>query len=171
MRKKQEHSIADLEDWIFPEGSRRHSNQLLDFESEFSMPDSYYEDPLYKKYQLRLKLKREAYNNMKKTKGIGITHSKELNQLRRSLGSLEGIIRMVESGQSSRQVAYQLKAVSTVLRKTALSVLRTHYDRKLDKNEADLTARAIINLLDELKVISKIPKIEIEEILEKLKTS
>ena len=41
---------------------------------------------------------------------------------------------------------------------------------KLNKKEIELTSKAIINLLDEIKTISKIPKIEEEKILEKVKS-
>ena len=148
------------------------------------VPSTYFEDPLYAKYEKRLKRMREAYKE-KREKEIQEMENKtihwlELARVKRVIGQLNGIVKMIEEGDPRcREMANQLKSVSTVTRKIALHVLRRHDQRCLSKdewkgteaerlNEIQFTAKAILDLIEEIRVISKTKDAGEEKIFEKL---
>ena len=85
------------------ENPRRYSNQMEGKPSEDLKPDDeYYHDPKYAKYQQRLKRMREEYKELrskfvKKMKKDTI-HWEEIGRLKRAIGSLTGILKMIEEG-------------------------------------------------------------------------
>ena len=93
-------------------------------------------------------------------------HYEELPRIRRVMGSLEGILKMLEKDdpKSCREIAYQLKAVSTVTRKMVFHVLKRHFqcinadnfpDDKERMNEHHLTYKAIVLVIEELRAITE----------------
>jgi DNA-binding FrmR family transcriptional regulator len=136
---------------------------------DLSPPASYYNDPKWDRYQLRLKRLREAYREKRRERENEMEketiHWKELGRIKRVIGQLNGILKMIEEGSPEcREMAYQLKSASTVLRKCALYILKRHNDRCLKAftgseearfKEIELTSRAILEILSELRTIGK----------------
>jgi DNA-binding FrmR family transcriptional regulator len=123
------------------------------------MPAEYYHDPKWERYKLKLKRMREAYRKNRKQweekMNKETIHWKDLGRIKRVIGQLKGITKMIEEGSSEcREIAYQLKSASTVLRKCALYILRRHYDQCLNKGQLEGSKTAQIEEI-QLKIVGK----------------
>ena len=146
--------------------------------------DKYYEDPQYEKLQRRLERERVEYQKKRKKEikkmEKDTIHWEEIGRLNRVMGSLNGIMKMLKEGSPEcREIVYQLKGASTVLRKIALYVLKRHSEQCLDKanfkgteeerlREMELTVKALLSLLKELNNLSALKDWEKKANLEKI---
>ncbi|MGN6424228.1 MAG: metal-sensitive transcriptional regulator [Asticcacaulis sp.] len=83
------------------------------------------------------------------------SHQKELPRLNRAGGQIEGVKRMIESGQYCVDILTQLRAVRSALKTIELSVLETHMKSCLTKSCCEDEARRDTQLAEIMTLLKK----------------